>query len=199
MSTTRIEEKNKEEATNKPLVLDSGATSHYYPTAFDEESPNDGRSQGNRITLADGSEVLTRRSQGNSKIVIAEFKKKFNRLVSVGALVQQHEHPVDLLTRRVTINGRITQIYARHTTHVSPELPSPTQIRLSAAENVIQTVDISSNYLHLPIDPSIAELPVAVQQRIGQANYSRNYCHTHGQVSHNASQCRNETSPRQAW
>ena len=39
MSTTRIEEKNEEEATNAPLVLDSGATSHYYPTAFDEESP----------------------------------------------------------------------------------------------------------------------------------------------------------------
>ena len=51
MSPTRIEEKNKEEARNKPFVLDSGATSHYYPMAFNEESPNDGRSQSNRIII----------------------------------------------------------------------------------------------------------------------------------------------------
>ena len=85
MSTTRIEE---EETTNEPLVLDSGATAHYYPTAFDEESPNDGRSQDNRIILVNGSAVHSR-SQGNSKIVIAESKKECKRLLSVGALVQQ--------------------------------------------------------------------------------------------------------------
>ena len=71
MSTTQIEEKNKEEARNKPLVLDSGAISHYYPTAFKaRRGPNNGRSQGDRITIANGSEVH-----------IPEFKNEFNRLV----------------------------------------------------------------------------------------------------------------------
>ena len=128
MSQTQIEENNNEEDSNESFVLDSGATAHYYPTAFNKESPNDGRSQDNRITLADGSVVPTRRSQGNSKIFITEFKNKFTRLISVGALVQQHEHPADLLTRRIAIDGRIRQTYARHTTHVRPDLPSPNRI-----------------------------------------------------------------------
>ena len=170
MSTTRIEE---EETTNEPLVLDSGATAHYYPTAFDEESPNDGSNQG--ITTANGSIEPTRRTQGNGEIVITEFKNEFTRLLSVGALVQQHEHPADLLTRRITIDGRIRQIYARNTTHVRPDLPSPTRIRLSAAGNIIRHVDISSNYLHLTLDPPIAELPATERQRIGRANYLRNF------------------------
>ena len=32
MSPTQIEEENKEETRNEPLVIDSGATAHYYPT-----------------------------------------------------------------------------------------------------------------------------------------------------------------------
>ena len=115
MSQTQIEENNNEENSNESFVLDSGASAHYYPTAFDEESPNDGSIQDNRITLADGSEVPTRRSQGNSEIVIEEFKNKFNRLILVGALVQQHENPADLLTRRITIDGRnIVSTYHHH-------------------------------------------------------------------------------------
>ena len=157
--------------SNESFVLDSGASAHYYPTAFDEESPNDGSNQDNRITLADGSIVPTRRSQGNSKILIAEFKNEFTRLILVGALVQQHEHPADLLTRHITIDSRIRQIYARNTTHVRPDLPSPTRIRLSAAGNRIRHIDISTDYLHL----NFAELPVAEQQRIGRANYLRNF------------------------
>ena len=66
MSPTRIEEENTEERT----VFDSGATAHYGPTAFDEESPNDGRYQ------------ITER-------VIAEFKNELVRLISAGALVRQ--------------------------------------------------------------------------------------------------------------
>ena len=177
--------------SNESFVLDSGASATYvgtadnYPTAFDEESPNEGSS---------------RRSQGNCEIFVAEFKNEFTRLISVGALVQQqHEHQADLLTRHIAIDGRIRQTYARHTTHVRPEQPSLNQIRLTAAGNVIRTVDISSNYLHLPSDQPIAELPAAVQQRIGRANYARNYCHTHAQhISHNAHQCRNENVRRQS-
>ena len=45
MSPTWIEEENNEKETTKPLVLDSGASAHYYPTAFKKEIPNDGRSQ----------------------------------------------------------------------------------------------------------------------------------------------------------
>ena len=56
MSPTQIEEENKEETT-VPLVFDSGASAHYYPTAFDEESPNDGRSQEHRIIIANGVEL----------------------------------------------------------------------------------------------------------------------------------------------
>ena len=204
MSTTRIEEKN-DEARNKPLVLDSGATAHYYPTAFDEESPNDSRSQDNQIIIANGSEVCSR-SQGNSEIVIAEFKNDLSEaLLSAGTLVQQQEHPADLLTQRITSNGRITQICARTMSHIRPKLPSPTRLRLSAAGNVIRTVDISSNYLYLPIDPPIAELPAAVRQHIGRETYSRNYtyCHTHGNEgtgrSHNANQCGNESARRRTW
>ena len=79
MSTTQIEEKNEEEAKNEPLVLDSGATSHYYPTSFEARSElYNSSSQGNRIIIANSSEVHIR-----------EFKKEFKRLVLVGALVQQ--------------------------------------------------------------------------------------------------------------
>ena len=86
--------------------------------------------------------------------MIAKFKTKLNKaLLLVRTLVQQQEHTADLLTRRVNSNGRIKQIYARTTSHVRPKQPSPTQIQLSAAGNVIQTVDISSNYLYLPIKP----------------------------------------------
>ena len=69
MSPTQIEEENKEETRNEPLVTDSGATAHYHPTAFDEKSLNDGRSQ------------VTER-------VIVEFKRELNEaILSVGTLV----------------------------------------------------------------------------------------------------------------
>ena len=173
-NTDRPTQQQRNNSTES-FVLDSGASGTYrgtyYPTAFDEESPNDGSNQDNRITLADGSvTVPTRRSQGNSEIFITEFKNEFTRLISVGALVQQHEHPADLLTRRIAIDGRIRQTYARHTTHVRPEQPSLNRIRLSAAGNRIQTVDISSAY-----------------------------CHTHAQdISHNGHQCGNENVRRQS-
>ena len=163
-NTDRPTQQQRNNSTES-FVLDSGASGNYYPTAFDEESPNDGS-----ITLADGSvSVPTRRSQGISEIFIAEFKNEFTRLISAGALVQQHEHPAYLPTRR-TIDGRIGQTYARITTHVRPEQPSLNRIRLSAAGNRIQTVDISSAY-----------------------------CHTHAQdISHNAHQCGNENVCRQS-
>ena len=95
MSPTQIKEENKEEARNEPCVLDSGASAHYYPKAFNKESPKNGRS--NRIIFANGSEVHSSR-QGNTKIVIAEFKTKLNEaILLVGTLVQQQEHPADLL------------------------------------------------------------------------------------------------------
>ena len=133
-------------SSTESFVLDSGASGTYYPTAFDEESPNDGSN---------------RRSQGSSEIVIAAFKEEFNRLISAGAIVEQHERPA--LQERIVVDGRIRQTYARYTTHVRPEQPSPTRIRLSAAGNRIRHIDISSNY-----------------------------CHTHAQdVSHNSPQCLN--------
>ena len=110
MSLTQIEEENKEETTVS-LVFDSGASAHYYPTAFDEESPNDGRSQEHRIIIANGVELN-------------------KALLSV-------EHPGDLLTRPVNRNGRLTQTYARTTVHVCPEQPSLERIRLSVAGNRI--------------------------------------------------------------
>ena len=178
MSPTQIEEQNNEEETTEPLVFDSGASAHFYPTAFDEESPNDG-SQDHRIIIATGRELN-------------------ESLLSIGTLVR----PGNLLTRRVNRNGRITQTYARTTGHVRPEQPSPTRIRLSVAGSIIRTVDISSNYLHLPFDTPLAELPAAVRQRIGRDKYTRNFCHTHGNDGtshHHAYQCRNEDarhSPR---
>ena len=168
-NTDRPTQQQRNNSTES-FVLDSGASGTYsgtyYPTAFDEESPNDGS-----ITLADGSvSVPTRRSQGIGEIFITEFKNEFTRLISAGALVQQHEHPADLLTRRNAIDGRIGQTYARITTHVRPEQPSLNRIRLSAAGNRIQTVDISSAY-----------------------------CHTHAQdISHNGHQCGNENVRRQS-
>ena len=168
-NTDRTTQQQRRSSTDS-FVLDTGASGHYYPTAFDEESPNDGSNQG--ITTANGSIEPTRRTQGNGKIVITEFKNEFTQLISVGALVRQHhEHPADLLTRRTAIDGRIRQIYARNTIHVRPNLPSPERIRLSAAGNRIRHIDISTDYLHL----NFAELPVAEQQRIGRANYLRNY------------------------
>ena len=180
MSPTRIEEKNKEEAENQPLLLDSGASQHVH---FERRGPTEYRSQGGRITIADGSEIAIR-----------EFKNEFNRLLSVGAL-QRQEHPADLLTRRVTINSRTTQIYARATSHVHPEPTLANLTRLTAAGNRYQTTDISNNYLHLPF----ADLLFAERQRIGRANYARNYCHTHSQnVNHNAHQCGNENVRRRS-
>ena len=133
MSNNTDRKQQQRRSSNESFVLDSGASGTYYPTAFDEESPNDGSN---------------RRSQGSSEIVIAAFKEELNRLISARAIEEQHEHPADLLTRRIAIDGRIRQTYARHTTHVRPDPPSTTQIRLSAAENTIQHVDISSNYLN---------------------------------------------------
>ena len=92
--------------------------------------------------------------------VIAEFKNELVRLISAGALVRQS--PPTL------------------TIHVRPEQPSLNRIRLSAAGNTIRDVDISSNYLHIPRDTQIAELPAAVRQRIGRGTYTRNFCHTCG-------------------
>ena len=134
---------NFKEETTEPLVFDSGASAHFYPTAFDEESPNDG-SQDHRIIIATGRELN-------------------ESLLSIGTLVR----PGNLLTRRVNRNGRITQMYARTTCHVRLEQPSLTQIRLSVAGNIIRTADISSNYLHIPFDTPLAELPAAVRQYIG--------------------------------
>ena len=176
MSPTQIEKQNNEEETTEPLVLDSGASAHFYPTAFDEESPNDG-SQDHRIIIATGRELN-------------------ESLLSIGTLVR----PGNLLTRRVNRNGRITQTYARTTGHVRPEQPSLTRIRLSVAGNIIRTVDIRSNYLHVPFDTPLAELPASVRQRIGRENYARDFYHTCGNDgSHHAYQCRNEDarcSPR---
>ena len=143
MSPTRIEEENNEEET----IFDSGASAHYYLTAFNEESPNDGRSQEHQIITATG---------------VALSKE----LLAIGTLVQ----PAD----------RRPQTYARTTVHVRPEQPSLNRIRLSVAGNTIRDVDISSNYLHIPRDTQIAELPAAVRQRIGRGTYTRNFCHTCG-------------------
>ena len=166
MSPTQIEEQNNEEETSEPLVFDSGASAHFYPTAFDEESPNNGRYQ------------ITER-------VIAEFKNEFVRLISAGALVRQSP-------------PTLTQTYARTTTHVRPEQPSLNRIRLSAAGNRIQHVDISSNYLHIPFDTPLAKLPTAVRQRIGQETYTRNYCFAHGNdgTNHHGYQCGDEDARR---
>ena len=149
-------------------MLDSGATAHYSGASEARRGPYDSR------------------NQGTSEIVIAEFNNKFDSLLSVGAL-QHQGHPADLLTRQVTNDSR--PIYARATSHVRPAPTVETQMRLTAAGNFYQTADISNNYLHL----SLSELLVAERQRIGRANYSRNFCHTHcQQVSHNVNQCRSE-------
>ena len=180
MSPTQIEEENKEETRNEPFVIDSGATAHYYTTAFDEESLNDGRSQ------VRGSK------QGNTERMIAEFMNELiEALLLVGTLVRQQEHPANLRTHRVNKDGRITQTYTRTTCHVRPEQPSPTRIRLSVAGNIIRTVDISSNYLHVPFDTPLAEIIAAVRQRIGRENYAQSFCHTHSNngTSHHAYQC----------
>ena len=119
-------------------------------------------------------------------------------LLLVGTLVC----PVNLLTRRVNRNGRITQTYARTTGHVRPEQSSLTRIRLSVAGNIIRTADISSNYLHVPFDTPLAELPAAVKQRIGRDTYTWNFCHTHGNDGtshHHAYQCQNEDARCSPW
>ena len=69
MSQTQIEE-NKEEETNEPLVFDSGASATYLPLARNSGPP------------------YYRRNQGNSEVWIAEFKNKFERLISAGAIVR---------------------------------------------------------------------------------------------------------------
>ena len=177
MSPTRIEEENTEERT----VFDSGATAHYYPTAFDEESPNDGRYQ------------ITER-------VTAEFKNELVRLISAGALVRVAlSEELLAIGTLVQPADRRPQTYARTTVHVRPEQPSLNRIRLSAAGNTIQDVDISSNYLHIPFDTQIAELPAAVRQRIGRDTYTRNFCHTcgnDGTRNHHDHQCRDEDARR---
>ena len=70
MSPTRIEEKNKEEAeyleaikaSKQPLLLDSGASQHVY---IKHEYPTEYRSQGDRITIADGSEIASQEFELN--------------------------------------------------------------------------------------------------------------------------------------
>ena len=74
MSPTQIEEKNKEEAVNQLLLLDSGVSQHVHIKRGD---PSENRIHGDRITFAYGGEI-----------VILEFKNKFNRLVLVGAFQQ---------------------------------------------------------------------------------------------------------------
>ena len=132
MSPTRIEEKNKEEEaeifeaikeTNQSLLLDNGATEHVH---FKRGGPTKYRSQGDTITISNGSEIAIR-----------EFKNEFNRLLSVGAL-QRQEHPVDLLTRQVINDGRPSQIYARATSHVRPKPRLENLTQLTAAETDIK-------------------------------------------------------------
>ena len=112
-NTDRTTQQQRRSSTES-FVLDSGASGTYsgtyYPTAFDEESPNEGSN---------------RRSQGSSEIVIAAFKEEFNRLISAGAIVEQHERPA--IQERIVVDGRIRQTYARYTTHVRPEQPAPTR------------------------------------------------------------------------
>ena len=69
MFPTQIEEENKEEARNEPLVLNSGESATYLPLAQDSGPP------------------YYRRNQGNSEVWIAEFKNEFKGLISAGALV----------------------------------------------------------------------------------------------------------------
>ena len=167
MSPTQIEEQNNEEETTEPLVFDSGASAHFYPTAFDEESPNDGRSQEHQIIIATG-------------VALNEELLSVGELLLVGTLVRRQDHPADLLTRPIS-DSRRTQTYARTTAHVRPEQPSLNRVRLSAAGNRIQHVDISSNYLHIPFDTPLAELPAAAaaRQHISRDTYTRNYCFLH--------------------
>ena len=114
MSNNTDRKQQQRRSSNESFVLDSGANAHYcgtadnYPTAFDEESPNDG----------------SNRRRQSSEIVTAAFKEELYRLILARAIEEQDEHPADLLTRRIAIDGRIKQTYARHTTHVRPEQPS---------------------------------------------------------------------------
>ena len=68
MSPTQIEEENNEEETTKALVFNNGASATYLPLAQNSGPP------------------YHRRNQGNSEVWIAEFKNKFDRLISAGAL-----------------------------------------------------------------------------------------------------------------
>ena len=72
-NNTDRQKQQQRRSSNESFVLDSGASGTYsgtyYPTAFDEESPNNGRS---KIT----------------EQVIAEFKNKLEGLISAGALIQ---------------------------------------------------------------------------------------------------------------
>ena len=79
MSLTRIEEENNKEVT----IFDSGAAAHYYLTAFDKESPNDGRSQEHQIIIATG---------------VALSKE----LLAIGTLVQPADQRPQTYTRTTT-------------------------------------------------------------------------------------------------
>ena len=170
MSPTQIEEENNKEETTVPLVFDSGASAHYFPTAFDEESPNDGTCQ------------ITER-------VIAKFQNNLSGLISAGALVRQ-----SLST--------LTQTYTRITVHARLKQPLLERIRLSVAGNRVQHKDVSSNYLQVPFDTLIAELPAAVRQHLSQDTYTRNFCHTYGDNgtrNHHDYQCSNEDARCSPW
>ena len=157
--------------TNQPLSLDSGAIEHVH---LERKGPIEHRSQGNTITIANGSEIAIR-----------EFKNEFTNLLLSGAF--QQVHPADLVTRRVINDGRPSQTFTGSTSHVQSERTiEANRTQITAGGNRYQTVDISNGFLHLLVR---GEATVAEQQRIGQANYSCNFCHTHGQQgSHNANQ-----------
>ena len=103
-----------------------------------------------------------------SRIIIATCCELNKALLLVETLVR----PGNLLTRQINRNGKLTQTYARTTGHVHPEKPSLELIRLSVAGNRIRHTDVSSNYLHVPFDKTLAELPATVRQRIGLDNYT---------------------------
>ena len=159
MSPTQIEE-NKEEETNKPLVINSGASAMYLPLT------------------QDSGPLYYRRNQGNSEVWIAKFKNKIRRLILVEALVQQ-SHPethTQLIATGTLVQHKEHLVdwyitYPRYTTQLRPER-NPRKTPISAADNfshtvtagsIIRTADISRNYLYLPINTPLVELPVAVR------------------------------------
>ena len=123
MSPTRIEEENNKEP-NLPLALDSGASDHQVAA---RTAPHDIRNQSNEIW-------------------IAEFKNKFERLVSIGSL-QRQEHPS---THREHLADRFST-YPRATTNINPDCSTSRCTRITAADNSTHWGDISNFYLHLPV------------------------------------------------